>query len=158
MKVRLRLFALPALPLTLGVALWALHSTAGEPRFGPLADLLWMSAEAERDYSIEEQLELAMQHQVATGGRLGQALIELGHCTDADIARALADQLEIPYVDLQNTPPSPECVSLLPPEIGLEFGLLPIRLQGNRLVVAVLDTRCLKLTWYRSRPRTAGTV
>jgi type IV pilus assembly protein PilB len=87
----------------------------------------------------DAQLEAAIEHQVASGRRLGEALIELDLCSDADIARALAEQLEIPFVDLEETPPSAACVALLPREVALEHGVLPIRMQGNRLLLAALD-------------------
>jgi type IV pilus assembly protein PilB len=92
-----------------------------------------------------EQLDVAVRYQTAANCRLGQALIELGFCTDADLARALAEQLEIPYVDLEENPPDPGCIALLPREVALEYSVLPIRLQGTRLLVAVLDPYNIQL-------------
>jgi type IV pilus assembly protein PilB len=66
-------------------------------------------------------------------------LITLGFCADTDIARALAEQLEIPYLDLEESPPAPNCVALLPREVAIGHGVLPIRMQGNRLLVAAQD-------------------
>jgi type IV pilus assembly protein PilB len=85
----------------------------------------------------ETQLEAALQYQVSRGCRLGEALIALDFCTDAAIARALAEQLELPFVDLYQTPPDPGAVSLIPRELALEHGALPIKVQGDRILVAV---------------------
>jgi type IV pilus assembly protein PilB len=110
---------------------------AGRPRLGSFL--------MEQEIITEDQLDTAMEHQSNTGGRLGQALIDLGFCTDADIARALADQLEIPFVDLEEDPPSADCIALLPREVALEYGILPIRMQGLRLLVAALDPYDIRL-------------
>jgi type IV pilus assembly protein PilB len=104
---------------------------AGRPKLGAFL--------IERQILTDSQLETAIRHQIASGCRLGRALIDLGFCTDADIARALAEQLEIPFVDLDETPPAADCVTLLPPDVALEYGVLPLRIQGKRLLVAVLD-------------------
>jgi type IV pilus assembly protein PilB len=85
------------------------------------------------------QLEDALQYQLHHDCRLGEALVGLGCCTDTEIARSLADQLEIPYIDLRETPPSPACVALLSPEIAEAYCALPIRMVGDRLLVAVGD-------------------
>jgi type IV pilus assembly protein PilB len=86
-----------------------------------------------------EQLERAIEHQISSGCRLGEALITLGFCTDAQIAQALAEQLQIPFLDLEESPPLPGCVSLLPRQVALEYGVIPIRMQGTRLLVAARD-------------------
>jgi type IV pilus assembly protein PilB len=87
----------------------------------------------------EDQLESALQYQIDQGCRLGEALRNLGLCTDIQIAQALAEQLEIPFVDLQEVPPSPSCVALIPREVALEYGVLPVRMEGDRLLVAARD-------------------
>src|SRR5436190_11264232 len=115
---------------------------AGRPRLGTFL--------IEQQIITNDQLETASRHQIASGGRLGQALIDLGFCTDTDIARALADQLEIPFVDLDVNPPVADCMALLPREVALEYGVLPLRRHGERLMVAVLDpydTRIDEVLW-----------
>jgi len=85
------------------------------------------------------QLDAAIQHQITRGCRLGEALMDLGFCSDAGIARALAEQLEIPFVDLHQTPPVPSFLALLPREIALEHGVIPVRMEKDRLLVAARD-------------------
>jgi type IV pilus assembly protein PilB len=110
---------------------------AGRPRLGAVL--------IQQQILTEEQLAVAMQHQATSGGRLGQTLVDMGLCTDADVARALAAQLEIQFVDLDQEPPSADCITLLPREIALEYGMVPIRMQGNRLLVAALDPYDIRL-------------
>ncbi len=104
---------------------------AGRPKLGTFL--------ISRGIITDEQLDAAIGHQVAQGCRLGEALFELELCSEAQIGLALAEQLEVPFVDLEETPPSAACVVLLPREVALEYGVLPIRMQGNRLLVAALD-------------------
>jgi type IV pilus assembly protein PilB len=85
------------------------------------------------------QIETAMEHQAQSGARIGAALISLGLCTDFDLARALAQQLEIPFVDLRECPPDPRAVALIPRELAMECGVLPLRMEGTRLLVAARD-------------------
>src|ERR1051326_5850159 len=87
----------------------------------------------------DEQLDAALLYQGRNNRRLGSALIELGICTEVQIAQALAQQLEMPFVDLHANPPSPNCIALLPREIALEFQALPVRIEQNRLVVVAAD-------------------
>jgi type IV pilus assembly protein PilB len=104
---------------------------AGRPKLGTLL--------IQEQILTPEQLDVAVRYQGASNCRLGEALIELGYCSDADVARALAEQLEIPFVDLEQNPPDPECITLLPREVAIEHSVLPIRMEGTRLLMAVLD-------------------
>jgi type IV pilus assembly protein PilB len=87
----------------------------------------------------ENQLETALGYQLSNGCRLGEAMIALNYCSDTDIAHALAEQMEIPYIDLQLTPPKPNLIALMSREMALELGVIPVRMDGSRLVVAALD-------------------
>src|SRR5207249_4501510 len=104
---------------------------AGRPKLGTFL--------IEREIITEEQLEAAIRHQAVLGSRLGRALIDLGFCTDVDIAQGLAEQLQIPFIDLDENPPSADSIALLSREIALEYGLLPVRIIESRLLVATLD-------------------
>ncbi|HTE18777.1 MAG TPA: ATPase, T2SS/T4P/T4SS family, partial [Armatimonadota bacterium] len=66
----------------------------------------------------------------------GQAVIALGFCTESHVTRALAEQMEMPFVDLVETPPTPKALHLVPRKIAMEFGVIPVRLEGERLLVA----------------------
>jgi type II secretory ATPase GspE/PulE/Tfp pilus assembly ATPase PilB-like protein len=93
----------------------------------------------------EAQLQFALLQQGSTGLRLGETLVALEMCTEAQITRALAAQLDIPFIDLQHTAPSPAVQDLLPRETALEYGILPISLSGDRLLAAVRDPYDIRL-------------
>jgi type IV pilus assembly protein PilB len=87
----------------------------------------------------EEQLNAALQLQRTLGCRLGQALIRLGHCTEMELARSLSAQMEVPLVDLDQTPPDPSCISLVPAKVACKYQVVPVRLEFGRLLVAAED-------------------
>lgn len=84
----------------------------------------------------DSQLHAALEHQRARGGRLGEALIALGLCSELEIARILAEQVEIPFVDLRQTPPTPQALSLVPEVTARTHTAVPVRVDGRRLLVA----------------------
>jgi type IV pilus assembly protein PilB len=87
----------------------------------------------------EAQLIEALKKQKELGKRLGKVLVETGICTDEEITRALADQLEIPYLDLENLQIPKEILQLIPETIIRSHVLLPVSLNGNLLTVAMAD-------------------
>lgn len=84
----------------------------------------------------ETQLQAALDHQRLHGGRMGDALIALGYCSDVEIARVLAEQVEIPFVDLRQTPPTAEALALAPAALAREHSVVPVRVEANRLLLA----------------------
>lgn len=97
-----------------------------------------------------EELESGMLYQVRTeamgagdgashGFRLGEALVSLGLCSEREVARGLAEQMEIPFVDLQEEPPTEEALGRIPLKMAAEFQALPVRISGDCLVVAAAD-------------------
>src|SRR5687768_12915292 len=86
-----------------------------------------------------EQLQTALDYQKSAGVRLGEALTALELCSDEQVARSLALQFDLPFVDLDETAPSPECVATIPAQVALKYCVLPVRMEGDRLIVAVAD-------------------
>jgi type II secretory ATPase GspE/PulE/Tfp pilus assembly ATPase PilB-like protein len=93
----------------------------------------------------EEQLDAALAYQQVHNCRLGQALVRMGLCTELEIARALAEQMELPFIDLQQTPPAPRILRLLSKEIAEDYGVVPVRMEGERLVVAARNPLDIRL-------------
>jgi type IV pilus assembly protein PilB len=87
----------------------------------------------------EEQLTRALEHQKEKDCRLGDSLIELGLCTELEVARAMAEQNDIAFVDFDETPPAPNALRLISKEVAQEYGIIPARIDGPRLVVAALN-------------------
>ncbi|MBW7862174.1 MAG: Flp pilus assembly complex ATPase component TadA, partial [Rhodocyclaceae bacterium] len=71
------------------------------------------------------------------GGMLGRVLIRLGLLSEMDVARTLAQQLGVPLVTATEFPAEPVEVARLRPDYLLAHAILPLRIDGPRLRVAM---------------------
>jgi type IV pilus assembly protein PilB len=88
----------------------------------------------------KEQLENALQQQNTNeGGRgmLGRTLVQLGYCTEDDIARVVSLQNDVPYVSLETFKIDDAASSLITPEIARRYKALPIGFNNGKLLVAM---------------------
>lgn len=86
-----------------------------------------------------EQLDAALDVQRGSGRRLGDVLIELGFVFEQDIARAIALQNDVPYLDLQASSVDPRAASRMRPDVGEWLRAIPVRFEDEGLLVAVAD-------------------
>ncbi len=87
----------------------------------------------------EVQLDGALKLQADRGGRLGEVLQDMGYTDARCIRRALVTQRQIAQVQLQETPPQPEAVGLLPAEVATKYRMLPLAVDNGRLRLAMAD-------------------
>ena len=93
----------------------------------------------ESDKITHEQLETALREQKRTGGRLGQTIIHLGYLSEIELLQLLEQQLGVPLLDLSTNIPEHGAVSLIPSSLAERHQLIPVRRNGNKLVVAMTD-------------------
>ena len=75
-----------------------------------------------------------------SGQRLGEALVERGVVTSAQVARLVAEQHELPFVDLDESDSIGPVAMRLPEELARRCSALPVRLfPDGSLLVAVAD-------------------
>jgi type II secretory ATPase GspE/PulE/Tfp pilus assembly ATPase PilB-like protein len=88
-----------------------------------------------------EELERALtQQSLSTSWRLGEILVDLGVVTSAVVARLIAEQYELPYMELADRYIEPHVAALLPREIAREFPAVPIASHPDgSLEVAIAD-------------------
>jgi type IV pilus assembly protein PilB len=87
-----------------------------------------------------EQLEHALAEKEQTGRRLGEIFVSLGWVQAGDLARLLAEQHGLEYVDLATADLDPGAFSLLPEKYARRYEALPIRfLAEDMVLVAVAD-------------------
>jgi len=87
-----------------------------------------------------EQVKRAFEEQQLTGKRLGEIVVGHGWVTPQDLAKALAVQNGLEYVDLSETTIETEVAMLLPKELAFRYEALPVRfLSDDLLLVAVAD-------------------
>jgi hypothetical protein len=87
----------------------------------------------------ERTLKTALKVQQVKKKRIGQVLKEMGVADGVQIAKALASQLNIPLVRLEEIEIAKEVRSLIPAAIVKTRLLMPLRITGNRLLVAMAD-------------------
>ena len=89
----------------------------------------------------DTELEAALAQQRLTASkRLGEILVERGAVTSEHIARLVAEQYELPFLDLGENEVDPTAAALLPEEIARRYSALAVRFLSDELVqVAVAD-------------------
>ncbi len=87
------------------------------------------------DATVTEGLEYGMEH----GKRIGEALIELGKCSEDDVVKALATQFGLEYIDLDHHPADKRILDVIPSKLIEEYHVLPYAEDGERLKVIITD-------------------
>jgi type IV pilus assembly protein PilB len=100
----------------------------------PLGSLL-----VAEDLITQDQLDAALAEQVAGGLPLGRILVERGQLAEVDLARTLAAQHRLEFVDLAEYPVDRAAIGLVPEPVARRFKALPIGWDDGRLVVAMAD-------------------
>lgn len=86
-----------------------------------------------------EQLDYALGQQKITKNRLGQELICEQVITEQQFIDALRIQLGVEFVDLSDCFIEPRLAEVLPRNIAKKYGVVPVRLEGNNLYLAMSD-------------------
>lgn len=87
----------------------------------------------------QEQLDYALARQKVTKRRLGQELIDEQVITEQQLIDALRRQLGIEFIDLSTAFLPPELAEVLPRNIAKKYAVVPIRLEGDTLYIAMSD-------------------
>jgi Type II secretion system (T2SS), protein E, N-terminal domain len=85
------------------------------------------------------QLGEALIESRATGVLLGQVLVKHRWVFEDDLARTLAKQLELPFVNLALVGVQEKVRKMLPPDVGRRYGAIPVRMLPTRVQVAFAD-------------------
>ncbi len=93
----------------------------------------------ERNLVSEEQLaEIAEEHE-RTGKSYSQIIVDFGLMTETQLLQAVADYLNIEFVDLDTIDFQPQLLRVLPSSAARMYNAVPISVQGNSVTLAVLD-------------------
>lgn len=90
-------------------------------------------------YISNEQLNKTLIMQKKSDKKLGELLIEEGFVTEDDIINVLKDQLGLSYVDLDKEEIETDAVNLLSESIARRHCLIPIKIDGENIIVAMED-------------------
>ncbi len=104
-------------------------------RNGPIGQYL-----VEKKLITEAQLQEVLSKQKEQKGRMfGDVIVEMGFVTDVQFAEVLAERLNIPYIDLDNTELNPDIVKKIPEASARKYNVIAIEKMGRRLTVATND-------------------
>jgi type IV pilus assembly protein PilB len=87
----------------------------------------------------ENQLHAALAEQQATGQSLGRVLVDSGAISEVDLVRALARQIGLEFVDLDEYSVDGAASSLIPDTVARRHQAMPIGWEDGRLVVAMAN-------------------
>ena len=88
----------------------------------------------------QTQLELALQQQESAWNRhLGSILVDMGYITEDSVAQTLAAQIKVPYVHLPTEQINRQAVQMVPGQLAYHHTSIPMRTEGNVLVVAMAN-------------------
>lgn len=109
-------------------------ATPADARPGSLAKMLVAAGRLDGD-QVKRAAELARRD----GVPLAYILVRDGLVLAWDLAAMTALHMGVPLVDLRSETLQPEAVTRLPEHLALRFVVLPLRIDGNRLTVAMTD-------------------
>ncbi len=88
----------------------------------------------------ERKLKEALDHQARIPGtKIGKAMVDLGFIDEVQLTKALCRQFKLPFVDLTRARLSPDVVDLVPSNVVNDFGVVPVKMHGNKLILATDD-------------------
>ncbi len=94
----------------------------------------------------EQQIEEVLKVAQGSSRHFGEVLVELGYATEDDIAKGLATQFGMEYIDLDSKDAMKAAnLDLMPTDIIKKFLVLPLEKKEGRLKVLIHDPMDLEL-------------
>ena len=87
----------------------------------------------------EVQMQIALSEQQRTGRRFGSTLVDLKFIDENVLAAFLSKQIDIPCISLLHVDIPKKVLRKLPRMIVVECKAVPVRMDGDRLEVAMVD-------------------
>ncbi|MGD0387928.1 MAG: GspE/PulE family protein [Tepidisphaeraceae bacterium] len=81
----------------------------------------------------------ALEHAKAKGLRIGEALMDLKLCNETNVYKALAQQHNMEYIDLDKGAIPPNAVNLVPDDLMRKYLILPLGMESGKLRLAIHD-------------------
>lgn len=87
----------------------------------------------------EQELQMALEEQQRTRKKLGDVLLTQGALTEHQLIEVLEFQLGIPHVTLSRFQVDAKLSQVIPEQMAKRYQVLPIRMDGRKLMVAMTD-------------------
>jgi type IV pilus assembly protein PilB len=87
------------------------------------------------------QILRALEYQQKSGEkmRLGEILVKYGFCGRKDVLKCLAEQFDVPYLDLSEARPQIEAIDAVPRNVAKAHNILPLEKENGAITVAIGD-------------------
>ncbi len=109
-------------------------ANAQEDTSSRLGDIL-----VEREVITAEQLRQAHEVQKSAPGGLGSILQDLGFAYERDVVSARASEMGLQFVNVASFAVDAAAIKSVPKHVAQRYSILPIKRDGNRLMVATSD-------------------
>src|SRR3989440_6972091 len=86
-----------------------------------------------------DQLQQALNHQKANGGKLGYNLVKMGFVKDEEITALLSKQYGVPSINLAQFEIDAAVIKLIPSETANKYQIVPLSRAGATLTIAMTD-------------------
>ncbi len=86
-----------------------------------------------------EQLDNALSAQRSSGRKLGDTLIDLGFISEPQLLRFLAQQLNIPFLDITQRRIDPEQAQLIPETYARRYRALVLEADDDEVLIGMSD-------------------
>src|SRR4026208_424403 len=85
------------------------------------------------------QMQIALAEQKQTGKRFGSTLVNLNFIDENVLAAFLSKQIDVPCISVRHVEIPKKVLRKLPRTVALECKAIPVRMDGERLEVAMVD-------------------
>lgn len=92
-----------------------------------------------RGVATDAQVADALEEQRRTGSRVGDILVANGIISENELVAILAEQFQLPLVDLSEYEPDPAALALVPEPLARHLRAVPIAVDDTTLYLAVAD-------------------
>src|ERR1700691_514494 len=86
-----------------------------------------------------DQLQQALNHQKANGGKLGFNLVKMGFVKDEEITALLSKQYGVPSINLAQFEIDSAVIKLIPADTAQKYQIVPLSRAGATLTIAMTD-------------------
>src|SRR5690349_16199176 len=87
----------------------------------------------------QDQLQQALNHQKANGGKLGYNLVKMGMVKDEEITALLSKQYGVPSINLTQFEIDSAVIKLIPADTANKYQIVPLSRAGATLTIAMTD-------------------
>ncbi len=85
----------------------------------------------------DAQIEKALRFAESNDMRIGEAFVKTEICTQEQVSRALSKHWELPFANLSKGEIKKEVLAMVPKEVALEHGIVPVTKKNGTLYVAM---------------------